>query len=226
MSASIRKLTTSTKSAAVTAPGNPPASAELAIMAGLAEKYSPLEKLAIKRASRTVDWLRNKFPVMRVEQIDLARHWVKFLPDEETLRQQYEQFSNAIHTPATNNEIRLIVAALVDGIGHASATASAGWIATLIFQIEHADDDEITDWAPSGLSLPILYATNRRLIARCRYCPSIAEYLEEAKAVRIEFVRAANATDRLLTLLWSAEDLVDLVDHPVDVEDDDNPLPF
>lgn len=197
-----------------------------AIMAGLATRYAEISRIAVRRSSEeTRDWLRHKSPLTHRREIETARKWVNVIPDRETLDAQQESLWEAIFKPASEQETRIVIAAIIGAINHASATAGQAFIESLIFSILHVDDDVDSPWRPSrGFSLPVLYVAARRIIAKAKFCPSIAEIISEAELAREMFMQAMRATDRLNELRLSADDLIELVDDPIVVNpaDGDN----
>lgn len=188
-----------------------------AILAGLASKYSELHRLATRRASEeTAEWLRGRRPVTDRREIETARTLARVIPERLILHEQQIALYDAVYVPASEQEIRIVCAAIIGSITHASATAGLAFVESLVFSILHADDDESSPWAPrEGFSTPVLYVAARRIIAKSKFCPSIAEVIEEATLAREMFHRALTTTMRLTELKLAADDLIELVDDPI-----------
>ena len=203
-----------------------------AVMAALQERFGSIIALARRRSSDDCrSWLRkNPAPELpkpgrytsdpetiaksRNREIERARDIMRRLPDTGLLMKQSEDLHKAAFSPATENEIRLCVAALVDAIPHAGATAGLGFLESLIFSIKHGDDDA-PQWDSRGFSLPVLFMTVQRLSTTSKFCPAICEFLDEARRARELFYSAWRATDQLFDVARAAEYLIDEIDNPI-----------
>lgn len=203
-----------------------------AVMAALHEKFGSIIALARRRSSESCkDWLRKNPPPelptpgrftsdpetitrLRNREIERAHDLVRILPAPELLLKQSKDLHKSAFTPATDKEIRLCVAALIDAIPHAANTAGLGFIDSLVFAIQRSDD-EFPEWDSCGFSLPVLFLTVQRLASSSKFCPAICEFLDEARKTREMFHAAWRATDQLIEVYHAVEYLIDEIDNPI-----------
>lgn len=188
-----------------------------AVMTALSERFKTVHNIAVVRTSEKVQqFLIGKSPLtIDMRNIDRARAWDERIPSRDVLSTQRDLLVNAVYDRATEAEVRLICATLLDSIPNARNAASAGFIENLVFAISHVDDDHHNDWSPgSGFSFAVLYTAARRIMSVCLFCPSIGEVIEASRKARCEFWIALRNTNKLLDLRLSAEDVIELVDPP------------
>lgn len=208
-----------------------------AVMAALHEKFGATIALARRRSSENCkEWLRKNPPPelpqpgrytsdpetitrLRNREIERARELMRRLPASELLMKQAEDLQKAAFKPATDKEIRLCVAAMIDAIPHAGNTAGLGFIESLIFSIQRSDD-ELPEWDSCGFSLPVLFLTVQRISTSSKFCPAICEFLDEARKTREMFHASWRATDQLFDIARAAECLIDEIDNHIDLPND------
>jgi hypothetical protein len=194
----------------------------------LAERFSAVQALAYRRNARKVTQaLQTWFP-LRADALgaeEKARQRLALIPGLRELSDQRDELHEAVFLRAKEPEIRLILAAMIDGIPSAKSQATPGYFDAAAFTLQHADEDAPED-SPgarlgfAGFSSAALFMMARRVMATHRFAPAPAELLEIARSARFEFWSARNSTARLIEFRLNAEEVLDAL-FPDDIEFDD-----
>jgi hypothetical protein len=196
------------------------------LLAQLGDRLGGVQALAARRNAQDVREAVRNLTILEVSprSIPRARAIAARIPDRMTLSTQADELHAAAFDRATPVEARFVFAAVLDSIPAAHAAATKEFLDALEFTLEHADDDVGERRGPSnGFSLPVLFVTARRILASSTYCPSCAEILAAAREARAEMYSALLTTERLMTVLMNAEEVLDLIEA-TEVEEHD-PLP-
>ncbi len=183
------------------------------VVAKLRERFGNLGPLVARRNSQVVkDALREWHP-LRAGDEEKARYRLSRIPDRLTLHDQLNELWAAVWLPAQEVEARLIVATMLEAIPAAKASANATYIDAMTDALASADGEFDDDGCRHyqrwhGFGCAVLFDMMRKTIAISTFTPSTAEVLATARAIRLNYWRAFETTDRLIALRLNAEEII------------------
>ncbi len=205
-----------------------PRAAGSSMLARLFSEFLDLEPLVVKRTSgRNASVIKEALPIQwdRPNARERALARVEGMPSRAELTDDLRRLRAAVNgEPATPLQIKMLVAALLDGIP-AARSHGDGVEDAIVCTLQYAEDDhDESEPNAFGFSARVLAAAVRELLAKHTFTPSAAEVLAAAKGQLERYWRALAATNKVLELRLNAEDVVAITDPNAPESDPDMPF--
>lgn len=142
-------------------------------------------------------------------QADTARDWMTRIPDISTLRDAKEVFRSAVVEPATQQELGIVMATMLDMYPAVKVPSFQTYVEGLAviaageYGDQQDDDDDLV------ISAPVAAMAMFTILKCCKFTPAIAEVIEHARPHRNKFRRSFYAADHLIDMRDSAESMMD-----------------
>ncbi len=170
----------------------------------VSERFGKLELIVVRRrAEKTREFIRTQGGLIGSNRtVARATQVLKLLPSDDELRAQINALEQAIHKPATLDQICFVVGAIFEGIPSAAKAVTPSLIDATAHVLAH--DPECF------FSAPVIWSGGLQMLRVCKFTPSPCEFLEASHEARGRYADAVQRTWQLLEIRDDAECLLDL----------------